>query len=429
MTRHRLMSAAVAVWLWLPGTAHALAELEVTEYSRGSAGASATLGYFELSDPDLVSHTETLTPAVDGTGDVMAEYTYLYRDSVRVNAGHFGGGAVIPFPMPGHSYAKASGYADAGASTLGGYTNMGAFAYVFAGDSASTASAISNTKIEFTFVIGAGGSGAAAGDPATGLRWAFGTDGDLSVWGTTDPQRTATSASGEFHAMILRGPTGLCGPFLLDCQRNAYAASVDLSTSIVAQSRTPNSPGDPTGQVTRDRQWDARNNSTLWGGGTLITQGGEYNELVGLAHGENDPLAYGSGIHTGGFPLGLDFIDFDATVGETLKLTADLTAAASLGGVGGADADMFGSFSTRVFDPLGRGYDISFSMAPVPEPETWVLLLAGLGLMGFAARRHRSHEFLHALHEPALLPAARRIPRRGRAGHDHDRGQRGRPQT
>jgi hypothetical protein len=29
-------------------------------------------------------------------------------------------------------------------------------------------------------------------------------------------------------------------------------------------------------------------------------------------------------------------------------------------------------------------------MAPVPEPETWVLLLAGLGLMGFVARRHRA---------------------------------------
>jgi hypothetical protein len=371
----------------LPGTAHALAELEVTEYSRGSPGASATFGYFRLSDPDLVSHTETVTPVLDGTGDVMAGYTYLYRDGVRVNPGHFGGGAVISYPLPGHSYAKASGYADAGANTLGGYTNMGAFAYVLAGDHASTAAATTKTKIQFTFVIGAGSSGAAAGDPATGLRWEFGTDGDLSVWGTTYPQGTLASASGEFQGMILRGPTGLCGPLLFDCQRNAYAASVDLSTSIAAQSRTPNSPGDLTGQVTRSRSWDARNNSTLWGGGTLITQGGVYNESVVLAHGENDPLGYVAGIHTGGFPLGLDFIDFDATVGETLKLTAELTAAASLDGVGGANADMFGSFSTRVFDPLGRGYDISFSMAPVPEPQAWGMMAVGLCLVGWMARR------------------------------------------
>ncbi len=390
MTRHRLASVAAAAWLWFPATAHPLAELEVTEYSRGSPGATATLGYFDLGDPDLVSDTEDITPVADGSGDVIAEYTYLYRDDARVNAGHLGAGGVIPAPLPGQSFAKASGYADAGASTLGGSTNMGAFAYVTAGEHASTAAAITNTTIEFTFVIGAGDSGATAGDPATGLRWEFDTDGDLSVWGITHPRTTSTSAAGTFHAMILRGPTGLCGPLLFDCQRGAYAASVDLSTSLHAQSRTPTSPGDPTGQVTRNRTWVARNNSTLWGGGTLLSQGGEYNELVVLATGEDDLLSDVIGIHTGELPLGLDFIDFDATVGETLKLTADMTAAASLDGVGGADADLFGSFSTRVFDPLGRGYDITFSIAPVPEPGTGALLLAGLGTLGFAARRRRA---------------------------------------
>nr|MCU0841956.1 PEPxxWA-CTERM sorting domain-containing protein [Thiobacillaceae bacterium] len=33
--------------------------------------------------------------------------------------------------------------------------------------------------------------------------------------------------------------------------------------------------------------------------------------------------------------------------------------------------------------------NVSFSAAPVPEPETWAMLLAGLGLVGFAARRGR----------------------------------------
>jgi hypothetical protein len=28
-----------------------------------------------------------------------------------------------------------------------------------------------------------------------------------------------------------------------------------------------------------------------------------------------------------------------------------------------------------------------YSLAPVPEPETWGMLLAGLGLVGFMARR------------------------------------------
>jgi hypothetical protein len=29
----------------------------------------------------------------------------------------------------------------------------------------------------------------------------------------------------------------------------------------------------------------------------------------------------------------------------------------------------------------------SFSIAPVPEPETWAMMLLGLGVVGYAARR------------------------------------------
>jgi hypothetical protein len=31
-----------------------------------------------------------------------------------------------------------------------------------------------------------------------------------------------------------------------------------------------------------------------------------------------------------------------------------------------------------------------YSLAPVPEPETYAMLLAGLGLLGFTARRRKS---------------------------------------
>jgi hypothetical protein len=34
--------------------------------------------------------------------------------------------------------------------------------------------------------------------------------------------------------------------------------------------------------------------------------------------------------------------------------------------------------------------NISLSVTPVPEPETYALLLAGLGLMGFVARRRNN---------------------------------------
>lgn len=39
-----------------------------------------------------------------------------------------------------------------------------------------------------------------------------------------------------------------------------------------------------------------------------------------------------------------------------------------------------------------RASEFQFNLAPVPEPGTWALLLAGLGLMGFVARRRNRPE-------------------------------------
>ncbi|WP_256209002.1 FxDxF family PEP-CTERM protein [Nitrosospira sp. Nsp14] len=36
------------------------------------------------------------------------------------------------------------------------------------------------------------------------------------------------------------------------------------------------------------------------------------------------------------------------------------------------------------------GVDHAFLLAPIPEPETYAMLLAGLGLLGFIARRRRT---------------------------------------
>jgi len=34
--------------------------------------------------------------------------------------------------------------------------------------------------------------------------------------------------------------------------------------------------------------------------------------------------------------------------------------------------------------------DLAGYTAPIPEPESWAMLLSGLGLLGFIARRRRS---------------------------------------
>jgi hypothetical protein len=95
----------------------------------------------------------------------------------------------------------------------------------------------------------------------------------------------------------------------------------------------------------------------------------------------------------------------DATLGGTLGVTIGggfslglgqsfvfLTAGGGLTGVfaGLADGSAVGSFAGM---PLYIHYaagSVSLQTAPVPEPETYVLMVSGLGLLALAARRRRS---------------------------------------
>lgn len=52
--------------------------------------------------------------------------------------------------------------------------------------------------------------------------------------------------------------------------------------------------------------------------------------------------------------------------------------------------DRFVFTTDRPGNPMGQGYRlVSLSAGVVPEPTTWAMLIAGFGLVGFAARRRR----------------------------------------
>lgn len=46
-----------------------------------------------------------------------------------------------------------------------------------------------------------------------------------------------------------------------------------------------------------------------------------------------------------------------------------------------------GQVAGKKYDSVVRYVPTSFSIAPVPEPETWAMMLLGLGVVGYAARR------------------------------------------
>lgn len=45
-----------------------------------------------------------------------------------------------------------------------------------------------------------------------------------------------------------------------------------------------------------------------------------------------------------------------------------------------------------VFDVTYRDQDVLLGVAAVPEPETWAMLVGGLGLLGLVARRRRERQ-------------------------------------
>ncbi|GGE20595.1 hypothetical protein GCM10011529_29090 [Polymorphobacter glacialis] len=105
----------------------------------------------------------------------------------------------------------------------------------------------------------------------------------------------------------------------------------------------------------------------------------EYDNFLHLYQGTFNPLDQFSGvlIASDDFPtIGLSGFDYGLTTGTSYFVVAS----------GFANTD-FGAYELTISGPG----DITLgSVGTVPEPQSWVMLIAGFGLVGAAARRRRT---------------------------------------
>jgi len=340
------------------------AEVELFGYSISEVGTQASSG-FPVSSPDLVADDDSEVPLGihDDHEDAAFTRDRLYRNVERVNASHaFGGNGPARGTIDaGHSISVTTGWADAGSNSLGGWAESNA-----GSAGGSEGAATSTMRIEKRITILPGDSGLAAGELVTGLLWVLDGRGGLQVGGRSFPSDSAASAAATIGVLILRGPTGTCGAF--DCQNGALAVSAEQTTSLAVTSLEPDQPNDPTARVTRHDTWNASNNTGVFKAGGVFDQG-TTEVAIGLPVIQED-VSVGAfeGVDTAAPPLGLDAIEFEANVGETLKVQMRLGVYASLAGRGFGQSDFFGSFEGHVEDPQARGL-VFQSSVPLPEPD------------------------------------------------------------
>lgn len=165
---------------------------------------------------------------------------------------------------------------------------------------------------------------------------------------------------------------------------------IDLSTAFSGDLKVENLGGRAaTPQFTFNESVKV-SSATL---GTLITGGNSYSQTLSLARYDGTRDYQGASGVTQKFGVLNSADSISYTDAATLaaftgagKLNLDVLGATSVTVLGS------GNFGRSVPTNLDVGVTVTYeyTAAPVPEPETYAMLLAGLGLVGAIARRRKS---------------------------------------
>jgi|GEM_PF-2694890 len=104
----------------------------------------------------------------------------------------------------------------------------------------------------------------------------------------------------------------------------------------------------------------------------------------------NVSLKNGGGPSSGGGPSEFDF-RYDLINPHNDKLTGFESVTWHVGGLGSAQLPSNGDLALHVQGIGGNG-DSAWYVSPVPEPETYAMLLLGLGLIGFTLRNQKKNK-------------------------------------
>lgn len=146
----------------------------------------------------------------------------------------------------------------------------------------------------------------------------------------------------------------------------------------------------------------APNSPALWGasddGSDIWLTGGNRLDLLTFA--PSTPVAGVGGFFFGsdlfGFSTPASYLTLSATDSTGATITYRLEAPEQNSFVGFVSTASLVSFSVTAVDQAGVWATVNdlhlsaAAVAPVPEPETYAMMVAGLGLLGFLARRKRA---------------------------------------
>ncbi len=155
----------------------------------------------------------------------------------------------------------------------------------------------------------------------------------------------------------------------------------DTSGILTATGSVPNAPTPANDHLlVMDDPFavDPTGNSNAFVSSTLNYGGNPINFIYDAAASYNIVGNGDPGLYFGflGSPLG----SFDSGA-----LTFNLTGGATLAAVGSTGALNWGAFG----DAVAAGDWVMTGVAPVPEPETYAMMLAGLGLLAWTGRRRK----------------------------------------